>query len=77
MMSKSPLSFVTHVLLLVGGVNWGLDGLGMLLGRNLNVVNLLVGTWPTVEAVVYLLVGVSAVVCLFSCGKCCDGGKCE
>ena len=48
-------------LLLVGGLNWGLYGLGMLIDKNLNVVNLLLGRWSTVEAIVYLLVGLAAV----------------
>lgn len=57
------------VLLIVGGLNWGLVGLGMLLGRDLNVVNMLLGSWPMVEAIVYLLVGVAAVMKFFHC-KC-------
>ncbi len=66
--------------LLVGGLNWGLHGLGMLLKTNLNVVNLLVGRWPTVEAIVYLLVGVMAlkvIVFMLMGRKCCAcGGSC-
>lgn len=46
---------VTYVLLVVGGLNWGLEALGF------NLVNILVGDWPMVERLVYLLVGVSAV----------------
>ncbi len=57
------------VLLLVGGLNWGLVGLGMLLGSDWNVVGMLLGGWPTVLAIVYLLVGVAAVMSLFGC-KC-------
>ncbi|MFH0838401.1 MAG: DUF378 domain-containing protein [Patescibacteria group bacterium] len=49
------------VLVVVGAINWGLAGLGGFLGSNLNVVNLLVGSWPTVESIVYLLVGVSGL----------------
>lgn len=52
---------VAMILTVVGGINWGLVGLGMLLGKNLNLVSMLLGNWPTVEAVVYLLVGVSAL----------------
>ena len=49
-------------LTLIGGINWGLVGLGMLLGgKNLNVVNLLLGNLPTLEAVIYVLVGISAL----------------
>lgn len=56
------LSYVAVLLTVVGGLNWGLVGLGYFLDMNLNLVNLLLGTWPVVEAVVYLLVGVSALI---------------
>ena len=57
------------VLMLIGGLNWGLVGVGMLMGSDLNVVHLVVGSVPTLEAVVYVLVGLAAVMKLFSC-KC-------
>ena len=60
---------ICKVLLVVGGLNWGLVGLGMLMGSSLNVVNMVLGSWPTVEAIVYLLVGVAAIMKFFSC-KC-------
>lgn len=60
--SSCPSRFVVKTLLLVGALNWGLIGLGTLLGgKDLNVVKMLLGTWPTVEAVVYVLVGLAAV----------------
>ena len=78
-MSKcgSPVCCVSKVLVLVGALNWGLVGLGMLMGRSLNLVNMLVGSWPTVEAVVYLLVGVAAVLSVVGMMKCCKEGNCE
>lgn len=48
-------------ILIVAGVIWGLVGLGYFLGTNLNVVNLIVGSWPAVENIVYILVGICAV----------------
>jgi uncharacterized membrane protein YuzA (DUF378 family) len=65
------------VLVAIGGLNWGLVGLGMLIGSNLNVVNLLLGSWPTVEAIVYLLVGIATLVKIFGCPckKCKEGCK--
>ncbi len=61
-MKKGALCTASMTLLLIGGLNWGLTGLGMLIGpTNLNVVNLLLSKWPTVEAIVYLLVGLMAV----------------
>ena len=60
---------VVKVLLIVGGLNWGLVGLGMLFSpmSSWNVVNMLLGAWPVVEAIVYVLVGVAAVMKLFHC----------
>ncbi len=65
------VSKTLKTLLFVGGLNWGLVGLGMLLGKGdaWNVVNMVLGSMPTLEAVVYLLVGVAAVGKLFCC-KC-------
>lgn len=66
---------VAKVLVIVGGLNWGLVGVGMLLGSDLNLVSMLVGSWPTVEAIVYVLVGLSAVVMAVGCpcAKCKNG----
>ena len=64
------------ILLIIGGLNWGLVGLGGFLEKNLNVVNLLLGSWPTVEWIVYILVGVAAIWVIFSCKSCC-GGMCS
>lgn len=57
-------------LVIIGALNWGLVGLGTLLNTDLNVVNMLVGSMPTVEAVVYLLVGLAGVMKLIKGGKC-------
>ena len=47
--------------LVVAGVVWGLVGLGYFLNTNLNVVNLIFGSWPVVENIVYIIVGVCAL----------------
>jgi len=51
-------------LTVIGALNWGLIGLGAFFSSNWNVINLLVGQIPYAEAIVYLLVGISAVVAL-------------
>lgn len=62
-MDKKTLKMVTMTLVLVGALNWGLVGLGMLMGNSdWNVVHMLLGSWPMVENLVYVLVGASAVV---------------
>ena len=55
------LHAIAFVLTLIGALNWGLMGLGYFATSNWNVVNLLLSPWPVVEAVVYVLVGLSAV----------------
>ncbi len=58
---------IAKILLIVGGLNWGLVGLGGFLGTDLNVVNMVLGGVPAIEWIVYLLVGVAAVVKIFGC----------
>lgn len=57
----NALKPVAFLLLIIGGVNWGLIGLGDFLLTDLDVVNMLLGAWPKVESLVYVLVGLSAV----------------
>ncbi|MEK7591099.1 MAG: DUF378 domain-containing protein [Patescibacteria group bacterium] len=57
------------VLVVIGALNWGLVGLGGFLGRDLNVVNMLLGAWPYVEWIVYILIGLAGVMMIFS-SKC-------
>lgn len=49
------LHIIAFILLVIGGLNWGLTALGY------NVVSAILGSWPTVEKVVYVLVGLSAI----------------
>ncbi|MBI2630625.1 DUF378 domain-containing protein [Candidatus Nomurabacteria bacterium] len=60
-------SKICKILLIVGGLNWGLVGVGMLMGSDWNIVSMLLGSWPIVEAIVYILVGVAAVMKIFHC----------
>lgn len=65
------LHMIAFVLVIVGGLNWGLVGLGGFAGGNWNLVNLILGSWPWVEMVVYILVGLSALLLAFTHGKTC------
>ncbi len=74
------VSVLVKVLVVVGAVNWGLVGLGMFLGSysGWNIVGMLLGSVPLVEALVYLLVGVAGVMTIFGCGcEKCKDGVCE
>ncbi|MBU2612538.1 MAG: DUF378 domain-containing protein [Nanoarchaeota archaeon] len=53
---KNVLDLIAMILVLVGGVNWGLVG-----AFNFNVVDAIFGAGSIVSAVVYILVGVSAI----------------
>jgi len=50
------LHMLAFILVIVGGVNWGLVGL-----MNFNLVTMLLGSMGGIEKVVYILVGLSAV----------------
>jgi uncharacterized protein len=77
---------IGKILLIVGGLNWGLVGIGMLMNSNWNVIDLIFGSLPIVEAVIYVLVGLAAVMKIFGCcckecrearGACCAGEDME
>ena len=73
---------IGHVLIIIGGLNWGLVGLGMLMNSmdSWNVIHMLLRSAPMLEAIVYLLVGVAAVMAIFrhKCKRCmsCMNGSC-
>ena len=71
------ISTVGFYLVIVGAINWGLVGLGHFFDANWNVVNLLFGSFPYVEPLIYIVVGICGVMLLFGCkcAKCrADGG---
>lgn len=62
-MKMTTLGWVAFILVIVGGLNWGL------VAFDFNLVSFLVGTWPTVEKAVYVLVALSAVFLVLGGGK--------
>ena len=56
-MEKSALDWVVLVLVIVGGLNWGL----MAINSSWNVVVSLLGAWPILVQIVYGLVGLAAL----------------
>jgi uncharacterized membrane protein YuzA (DUF378 family) len=58
------LKMLSYWLLVIGGLNWGLVGF-----FNYNLVTGIFGTWPMLERIIYMLVGLSAVYMLFAKGK--------
>jgi len=76
---KCSSKCLAKLLVVVGGLNWGLVGAaGLFAGdANWNVVNLLLGSWPVVENVVYLLVGLAALCLGHCCMVACKNGTCN
>ncbi len=56
MNSKQWLHVIAFILVIVGGLNWGLVGL-----LNFNLVDALFGMVPLLGSLIYILVGLSAV----------------
>ena len=66
---------IVGLLIVIGGINWGLVGF-----LNYNVVTQIFGDMTTASRVVYGLVGVAALIKLFtwvkSCPACCKKETC-
>lgn len=60
-----------YALIVIGGINWGLVGLGGLMNTDLNVVHMIVGSWPMVESIVYIAVGLATINKALKICKCC------
>jgi uncharacterized membrane protein YuzA (DUF378 family) len=56
MQKLNTLDMTAVLLVIVGGLNWGLVGLA-----NLNLVDMILGAMPLLSRLVYVLVGLSAV----------------
>ncbi len=55
-MMKNPLDLLAMILVIIGGLNWGLVGL-----LELDLVHLIFGSIPILAKIVYILVGLAAV----------------
>jgi uncharacterized membrane protein YuzA (DUF378 family) len=61
-----PMQIAVQILVAVGALNWGTTGIGYFAEMNLNLVNLLLGSWPIAENAVYILVGFAAFIFIAS-----------
>ena len=61
----SVIDWASLALVVIGAIVWGLVGLGMLVGANWNLVNLVLGGIPALEALVYVLVGLAGLYELY------------
>ena len=65
MKNNNALGLIAFILLVIGGLNWGLVGL-----FGFDVVAYIFGEMSAISKVVYVLVGLSALYKLFFCKKC-------
>ena len=60
MAERNTLDWIALVLLVVGGLNWGLVGL-----FSFDLVEAILGSIPVLQRIVYVLVGVSALYTIY------------
>ena len=72
---KCTGSMVSHWLVVIGALNWGLVGLGGFFDGDWNVVHMIFGSVSWLEWLIYVLVGVAGIMsCLHCKCKVCKGG---
>ena len=59
-MPKNVLEWIASILVVIGGLNWGLVG-----GLDFNLVDTVFGSGSMLAKIVYILVGVSALYGIF------------
>jgi hypothetical protein len=62
---------IAFILTIIGGLNWGILGVAAFFGHDLNIVEWIFGSIPWLLNLVYVLVGISAIVLLFGHKKEC------
>jgi len=58
-MAKNTLDWIALILLIIGGLNWGLALF------NINVVTAILGSIPVLVKIVYALVGIAALYTIY------------
>jgi len=64
MKKLTVLEWIAIILLIIGGLNWGLVGV-----FSFDLVAGIFGDMSAVSRIIYILVGLSAIYLLFFCGK--------
>ena len=63
-MAKNFVDWIALILVIIGGLNWGLVGL-----FGLDLVDLILGGVPVLAKIVYILVGLSALYMIYYASK--------
>ena len=61
MKKMDNISMIAHILLIIGGLNWGLYGVA-----GMDLVNMIFGTIPILAQIIYVLVGLSGLYVLYN-----------
>ena len=56
------MAHIAKILLIIGGINWGLIGLGRFINKDLNFIDLLSAFYPNLPAIIYSIIGVIAII---------------
>lgn len=59
------LDLIVIILLIIGGINWGLVGL-----FDFNLVSFIFGSFPIITKLIYDIVGLAAIYKIFALFKC-------
>jgi uncharacterized membrane protein YuzA (DUF378 family) len=62
--SFNALDWIAMVLVIIGGLNWGLVGLA-----DFDLVAAIFGEGSAISRIVYILVGIAALVCIYTATK--------
>lgn len=59
------MSSFARILLIIGGINWGLVGLGIFLKKDLNFIDLFSSYYNDLPAIIYSVIGLAAIWLIF------------
>ena len=78
-MKHKALCLVVSILIFIGALNWGLVGIGGFLNMDLNVVDMLFGSFQLGANILFVLIGLAGIAFLvnfFRCPDCCSCQTC-
>ena len=70
MKSFNVVDWIALILLIIGGLNWGLVGL-----FDFNLVAAIFGAASILSKIIYIVVGLAGVYCIYVLAKCCGCKK--
>ncbi|MBP9765940.1 MAG: DUF378 domain-containing protein [Candidatus Pacebacteria bacterium] len=59
------MNSVTKVLLIIGGLDLGIIGIGNLINKNLDIISLFKAFHPLIPTIIYCVIGIAATYSMF------------